>query len=169
MQWLHAQASVNSGVKQEDAFSIDKVNLYERLGFDTFVKLSTNFYTRVFEDDQTWFRTIFSNSTKEEAIRNQYEFCIQRMGGPPLYGQRRGHPSLIGRHSPYAMTKEAAGRWLYHMEAALDDTHEIDSDSKNRLFNFFKHTAFFLVAGKELTNNHRLVGYGGCKHRVGEA
>jgi hypothetical protein len=54
------------------------------------------------------------------------------------------------------------------MEAALDDTHEIDSDSKNRLFNFFKHTAFFLVAGKELTNNQRLVGYGGCKHRVGE-
>jgi hypothetical protein len=45
MQWLHAQATANNGIKQEDAFSVDKVNLYERLGFDTFNKLSTNFYT----------------------------------------------------------------------------------------------------------------------------
>jgi hypothetical protein len=33
-------------VKQEDAFAIDKVNLYQRLGRDPFVKLSTNFYNR---------------------------------------------------------------------------------------------------------------------------
>ncbi len=49
----------------------------------------------VFEDDQTWFQSIFSNSTKEEAICNQYEFCIQWVGGPPLYGQRRGSYILL--------------------------------------------------------------------------
>ncbi len=49
----------------------------------------------VFEDDQTLFQSIFSNSTKEEAICNQYEFCIQWVAGPPLYGQRRGSYILL--------------------------------------------------------------------------
>lgn len=35
-----------SGVSQEDATAVDDVNLYERLGYDTFVKLSTNFYNK---------------------------------------------------------------------------------------------------------------------------
>lgn len=46
---------------------------------------------RVYEDEEEWFRSIFANSTKEEAIRNQYEFFVQRMGGPPLYSQRKGY------------------------------------------------------------------------------
>lgn len=46
MQSLHRQASLWSGVKQEDASAIDDVNLYERLGFEAFVKLSTNFYNK---------------------------------------------------------------------------------------------------------------------------
>ncbi len=51
-----------------------------------------------------------------------------------------GHPALIGRHDPYAVTKEAEARWLDHMEPALDDIHEIDS--KSHLFNFFKSKLF---------------------------
>jgi truncated hemoglobin YjbI len=46
--------------------------------------------SRVFEDDEEWFREIFAGSKKEEAIQNQYEFIVQRMGGPPLFSQRRG-------------------------------------------------------------------------------
>ena len=46
MQSLQRQASCMSGVRQEDALAIDGVNLYERLGFDTFVQLSTNFYNK---------------------------------------------------------------------------------------------------------------------------
>ena len=48
------------------------------------------FACSVYDDDQEWFRSIFVNSTKEDAIRNQYEFFVQRMGGPPLYSQRKG-------------------------------------------------------------------------------
>ena len=46
MQALQRQASCTSGVRLEDAQAIDDVNLYERLGFDTFVQLSTNFYEK---------------------------------------------------------------------------------------------------------------------------
>ncbi|XP_024393913.1 two-on-two hemoglobin-3 [Physcomitrium patens] len=149
---LQEQATRRSGVKQDDAFKIDEVNLFQRLGLDTFIKLSTNFYARVYDDDQEWFRKIFSSSTKEDAIRNQYEFFVQRMGGPPLYSQRKGHPALIGRHGPFTFDEQGAVRWLEHMQAALNDTPEIDADSKKRMFDFFKHTAYFLVAGKELMN-----------------
>ena len=44
----------------------------------------------VYSDDEEWFREIFANSTKDDAIRNQYEFFIQRMGGPSLYSDRKG-------------------------------------------------------------------------------
>eukprot|EP00246_Nothoceros_aenigmaticus_P009114 TRINITY_DN24437_c0_g1_i1.p1 TRINITY_DN24437_c0_g1~~TRINITY_DN24437_c0_g1_i1.p1 ORF type:complete len:160 (+),score=24.36 TRINITY_DN24437_c0_g1_i1:172-651(+) len=157
MQNLQEQASARSGVTQEDAFAIDDVDpsLYQKLGHDTFVKLSTNFYDRVYADDDQAFRSIFAGSKKADAIQNQYEFFIQRMGGPPLYSQRKGHPALIGRHGPFAVTEEAAQRWLQHMDAALDSVSEIDADSKIRMWNFFRHTAYFLVAGKEMMNRQR--------------
>ncbi|MFS7904678.1 putative Globin-like superfamily protein [Helianthus anomalus] len=49
---------------------------------------------RVYDDQEEWFRSIFANSKKEDAIQNQYEFFVQRMGGPPLYSQRKGNHTL---------------------------------------------------------------------------
>ncbi|XP_051136864.1 two-on-two hemoglobin-3 [Andrographis paniculata] len=145
-----------SGVHPDDAFAIDGTNLYEKLGLQTFINLSTNFYNRVYDDEEEeWFRSIFANSKKEDAIQNQYEFFVQRMGGPPLYSQRRGHPALIARHRPFPVTREAAERWLHHMQQALDTTKDIDSDSKTKMMNFFRHTAFFLVAGDEMKNQNK--------------
>ncbi|XP_047968099.1 two-on-two hemoglobin-3 [Salvia hispanica] len=161
MQTLQEKASEWSGVSQNDAFAIDDTNLYEKLGLHTFINLSTNFYNRVYDDEEEWFRSIFANSKKEDAIQNQYEFFVQRMGGPPLFSQRRGHPALIGRHRPFPVTHQAAERWLHHMQEALDTTKDIDSDSKTKMMNFFRHTAFFLVAGDELKNPKQGIP---CKH-----
>lgn len=61
---------------------------------------------RVYDDEEEWFRSIFSNSNKEDAIQNQYEFFVQRMGGPPLYSQRKGLLSFFSLHldsSPFVM------------------------------------------------------------------
>ncbi|XP_010249775.1 PREDICTED: two-on-two hemoglobin-3 [Nelumbo nucifera] len=161
MQSLQQKASEWSGVSTSDAFAIDETNLFELLGLQTFVTLSTNFYNRVYDDDEEWFRSIFANSKKEDAIQNQYEFFVQRMGGPPLYSQRKGHPALIGRHRPFPVTHRAAERWLHHMQQALDSVPEIDADSKIKMMNFFRHTAFFLVTGDELKNQNQGVP---CKH-----
>ncbi|KAL8171661.1 hypothetical protein V2J09_023465 [Rumex salicifolius] len=169
MQSLQQKASQYSGVDVDDAFAIDETNLFEKLGLQTFINLSTNFYTRVYDDEEEWFRSIFANSKKEEAIQNQYEFFVQRMGGPPLFSQRRGHPALIGRHRPFSVTHQAADRWLHHMQLALDCVPEIDPGTKLKMMNFFRHTAFFLVAGDELKPkpkpNHQVQ----CKHAANEA
>ncbi|KAL6603873.1 hypothetical protein ACP70R_044234 [Stipagrostis hirtigluma subsp. patula] len=193
MQSLQEKASQWSGVAAADAFAIDDGNIFEALGGTTqpFVDLSTNFYTRVYEDEEEWFREIFAGSKKEDAIQNQYEFLVQRMGGPPLFSQRRdsalgkddgckfainhvdlqlqcigrndlwGHPALIGRHRPFPVTHQAAERWLHHMQQALDTTSSIDADSKAKMMNFFRHTAYFLVAGNEMTRQAQEVT---CKH-----
>ena len=46
MQSLQEKAAEWSGVDAEDAFAIDGTNLYEKLGLQTFISLSTNFYER---------------------------------------------------------------------------------------------------------------------------
>ncbi|GAB4432609.1 MAG: hypothetical protein OHK0011_15500 [Turneriella sp.] len=136
-----------SGITRERAMRIDEVNLAERLGLETIRALSTEFYTRVFNDDQQWFRNIFRQSTIEEAIQNQMEFFFQRLGGEPLYSQRKGHPALIARHMKFNMSLRAAERWVYHMKNALEATPAIDADSRERLLDFFTHTAYFLHLG----------------------
>jgi truncated hemoglobin YjbI len=79
----------------------------------------------------------------QSAIQNQYEFFIQRLGGPALYSQRKGHPALRARHARFPITKEFAARWIGHMSAALDEVG-IAGDTADRLMEFFTDTAFFL-------------------------
>jgi truncated hemoglobin YjbI len=136
-----------AGVSRERALRVDEVNLYERLGEDTMLKLSRNFYTRVFNDEVQWFRNIFKGRDIEEAIQNQVDFFVQRFGGPAKFSQRKGHPALIARHINFNMNQKAAERWLCHMRAAFDDTPEIDADSRGRMLDFFAHTAYFLHLG----------------------
>jgi truncated hemoglobin YjbI len=115
MQNLQDAASALSGVSQEDAFEIDQheegASVFERVGHAAFVKLSTAFYDRVYADEDAHFRLLFASRKKEDAIRNQYEFFIQRLGGPQLYSQRKGHPALIGRHMEFEVSGLARRFW----------------------------------------------------------
>jgi truncated hemoglobin YjbI len=154
MQSLQASASARSGIPPERAFAIDKPpNLYSTLGHEFFVSLSTSFYRRVYSDEEAWFRDIFAVSKEENAVQNQYEFFIQRIGGPDLYSERKGHPALIGRHAPFDVSPRAAERWLEHMKASLDEMQglgKVGEADKARIFDFLSHTAWFLVAGQEM-------------------
>ena len=52
-------------------------SLYERIGDEGILLLTTLFYDRVFsDDDEQWFMNIFSSSTKQEAIDNQVCVCV---------------------------------------------------------------------------------------------
>lgn len=72
---LYQIASEQSGVLHEQSMTALTLqpSLYERVGEEGLLKLSTLFYTRVFADKQSaWFLNIFSSSTKDEAIDNQF-------------------------------------------------------------------------------------------------
>ena len=135
-----------SGVTREQSSLIDEVNLHDLLGKQAIMQLSTAFYSRVFSDEQAWFRDIFAGIDKNVAIRNQYEWLVQRLGGPALFSDRKGHPGLMWRHNTFAVTESAAARWLEHMDAALDEVIA-DADAKQRLTYFFRHMAYFLAEG----------------------
>lgn len=144
---MDAEIERLAGISKAQALRVDEVNLYERLGEAAIVKLSNNFYTRVFADEEKWFRNIFKGRSLDEAVQNQVDFFIQRLGGPPRFSERKGHPALIARHMNFNMNQKAAERWLFHMRAAFDETPEIDADSRQRMLDFFSHTAYFLHLG----------------------
>mgnify|MGYP001148719049 CR=1 FL=1 len=51
-------------------------DLYDVLGQDRIIKISSRFYDRVYADPEDWFREIFTHSNnKERAIENQSEVC----------------------------------------------------------------------------------------------
>jgi len=123
-------------------FSIDDVNLYEVLGRDKIVELSTCFYNKVYADTEPSFRGQFPKD-KDGAIQNQYEFLIQRFHGPELYSDRKGHPALRDRHSRFSITKPHAEKWLAYMREAMDEVG-IPPDARQRMDEFFTDVAFFL-------------------------
>lgn len=123
-------------------FSIDDVNLYQALGRDTLVALSTRFYDLVYADREPAFRGLFPKD-KAGAIQNQYEFLIQRLGGPELYSDRKGHPALRARHERFAIGRPQVEKWLRYMRQAMDEVG-IPADAKGRLDEYFADSASFL-------------------------
>lgn len=109
-------------------YKIDQLNVYEALGQEKFIALSTAFYTRVYADDEDpAFRSQFNGRSFEAAVKNQWEFFAQRMGGPQFYTTNRagdrygGHPALRARHRDFVVNTHNAERWLHHMALALND------------------------------------------------
>lgn len=166
MQQLRLDAEAASGVPYSAVIAARAACLYDRLGLEAFKQLSTSFYARVYAD-VGWFRDIFANTTRDAAIRNQYEFLVEQFGGPPLYSDRKGHVALLGRHAPYPVTTRAARRWLEHMRAALEETNAIDEAASESMMGYFRHMASFVVCGRQLVNPARTVGYFG-KHDGGK-
>jgi hemoglobin len=46
-------------------------------------------------------------------------FLAQYWGGPPRYGEERGHPRLRMRHAPFEIGSGERDRWLHHMTEAV--------------------------------------------------
>jgi truncated hemoglobin YjbI len=156
-QELQQRAFQASGVSYEDSLkATTKLHptLYERIGQEEgFERLSQIFYDRVFADkDATWFLNIFSSSTKQEAVDNQFRFFVQTFGGPDLYRQKKGqHTRLVGRHANYNITDRAADRWVQHMKDAMEEHDNLkgDIEAKEALFLYFQYTAHYIVAASD--------------------
>ena len=157
--------------------------LLQRIGGPSgFHTLATLFYQRVFADKSNpWFLGIFATSTQTEAIDNQYRFLVQTFGGPELYKEKKGkYTRLVGRHANYKIGKNAAKRWIYHMELAIDElpalyssSLSIDSDNveqgeekkndnneeaREYLKMYFRYTAYYIVAASEYMRDDQLSG-----------
>lgn len=166
-QGLQQRAYENSGVTYGQSLkAIDlKPSIYERIGKEEGVLLlSTLFYNRVFSDktpEFTWFLNIFSSSTKDEAIDNQFRFLVQTFGGPPLYKEKKGkYTRLVGRHANYKIGNNAAKHWVDHMVKAMEEHDMLKQDEEARMLlkDYFSYTAHYIVAGMEFMRPDQLSG-----------
>ena len=94
--------------------------MYEAAGGMSFFEgLVDRFYEGV-ADDPVLLRLYPEPDDLSGARHRLTLFLAQYWGGPPTYGDERGHPRLRMRHAPYAIDADARERWLEHMRAALD-------------------------------------------------
>lgn len=95
--------------------------LYSLIGHQPIIDIVSDFYTRVYDDTETWFRDAFARiSGKDHHIATQSAYWIDAFGGGPMY--HGGHYRLTFHHThnaAQAMTAKGAKRWMYHMRGAL--------------------------------------------------
>ncbi|KAG6518593.1 hypothetical protein ZIOFF_022073 [Zingiber officinale] len=109
----------------ERRLAIDETNLFETLGgIQPFIDLSTNFYNRVFADEEEWGSDLSFRIRRRRTRFGTISFESIIIAS---------HPALIGRHAPFPVTHQAAERWLHHMQQALDSTTSIDPNSKDEM------------------------------------
>jgi hemoglobin len=95
--------------------------MYEAAGGEeTFTRLVDRFYAGVAADPVL--RPLYPEDDEELALAAEHLrlFLIQYWGGPAWYDERRGHPRLRLRHSPFAIGRAEREAWMGHMLAAID-------------------------------------------------
>jgi len=109
--------------------------LYSILGPKRIENVVRNFYTRIFEDPEDWFRRAFSDlAPVEHHVWTQAAMWSDVMGGGRLYhgGEYRLH--FHHHHNAMqVMTRRGAERWVGHMLATLRDEALDLSTEKDRV------------------------------------
>jgi hemoglobin len=116
---------------------------YEEVGgFETFRTIVTRFYEGVASDEVL--RPLYPEADLAPAAERFMLFLVQYWGGPTTYSEQRGHPRLRMRHAPFAVTPEAAERWLVHFRAGLDAAN-LTPEQDQQFWDYVTHAAKFMV------------------------
>jgi hemoglobin len=106
---------------------MQELDVYSMIGTEGFTRLVAAFYRQVPQDDLLG--PMYSAKDLPGAEQRLRDFLIGRFGGPQTYIERRGHPRLRARHSPFRINQAARDRWMRMMnnafaEAALPEKAE---------------------------------------------
>jgi hemoglobin len=106
---------------------MQELEVYSMIGTEGFTRLVAAFYRQVPQDDLLG--PMYSAKDLPGAEQRLRDFLIGRFGGPQTYIERRGHPRLRARHSPFRINQAARDRWMRMMnnafaEAALPEKAE---------------------------------------------
>ncbi len=110
-------------------------------GEPTFRRLVATFYAGVRED--LVLRPLYPEDELDAAQERLTLFLIQYWGGPPTYGDLRGHPRLRMRHAPFVIGPAERDAWLAQMRAAVDSL-ELPGDQAGPLWEYLHSAAFAL-------------------------
>lgn len=116
--------------------------IYETIGEEGITRIVEAFYRQVPSDD------VLAPMYPKEDLKGSEErlrdFLLYRFGGPQRYIEKRGHPRLRMRHSPFPIDQRARDRWITLMDNAVGAAApppRIDATLKE----FFRNVATFLI------------------------
>jgi hemoglobin len=116
---------------------------YEEIGGRATIELIVDvFYQGVATDEVL--RPMYEEVDLGPAAERLTMFLEQYWGGPNTYSTLRGHPRLRARHEPFAVTEDAAVRWLRHFRAGLDAAH-LEPEHDQEFWTYVARAAQFLI------------------------
>lgn len=92
---------------------------YEELGGDGAVRTLVEAFYDIVEAESPVLRAMLPKDTTTSR-QKLYEFLSGWLGGPPLYMERRGHPRLRLRHTPFDIGSSEAEEWMRCIRKALE-------------------------------------------------
>jgi hemoglobin len=119
----------------------EAVSVYEAAGGEeTFSRLVAAFYGAVAQDPVL--RPLYPQDPVMFAAAAEHLrlFLIQYWGGPGWYSERRGHPRLRLRHSPFSIGRRERDAWMRQMRAAVDSLG-LDAGLRDALLEYFEGAA----------------------------
>ena len=120
---------------------MDEGEVFGLIGEEGFRRLVSAFYAQVPGDELLG--PMYPRDDMTGAEERLRDFLIGRFGGPPTYIEKRGHPRLRMRHSPFRLDEAARNRWVQLMDRALDEA-ALPAEAEQVLRPFFHGTATFL-------------------------
>ena len=120
---------------------MDEGEVFGLIGEEGFRRLVSAFYAQVPGDELLG--PMYPGDDMAGAEERLRDFLIGRFGGPPTYMEKRGHPRLRMRHSPFRLDEAARNRWVQLMDRALDEA-ALPAEAEQVLRPFFHGTATFL-------------------------
>ncbi|WP_099021766.1 globin [Mycolicibacterium palauense] len=114
-------------------------------GHETFDKIVSTFYELVRDDEIL--RPLYPEDDLDGAEERLRMFLEQYWGGPRTYSDRRGHPRLRMRHSPFRIGFLERDAWLrcMHTAVASIDSETLDDAHRKALLDYLEMAAQSMV------------------------
>lgn len=124
---------------------VGETSFYDTIGgMPTIKKIVDRFYEGIATDDLI--RPMYKDEDLADgsAAERLALFMAQYWGGPTTYSDQRGHPRLRMRHAEFAVTEEAAERWIQHFRSGLDAAN-LPPEQHAEFAEYIERAARFLV------------------------
>jgi len=118
---------------------------YERLGGAAGIRrLVHRFYALMDELPEAYTVRSMHPEDLKGSEENLFDFLSGWFGGPSLFIEKKGHPRLRMRHSPYAVGLAQRDEWMLCMTQALTEQVE-DEPFRTKLIDTFAQMADHMV------------------------
>ena len=120
---------------------MNEQEIFEEIGPKGITAMCAAFYKRIPADDILG--PMYPKNDLTGAEERLRDFLLFRLGADTTYIEKRGHPRLRMRHSPFEINFRARDRWVKIMDESMEEAG-IRPETAATLRTFFAQVADFL-------------------------